>query len=243
MTFHLFFTTIFLMSSIIFFYISTFFISFFLCIPIGPVNIEIFQTTLKRQYPQAISIAVGAAIGDATWALCAFFGISPFLSSRYTEGAFFVFTSIITAVLGILALKDARFIEKTEEQIIVKTKIRRRKRWAFLKGLTMVLVNPLGIVSWMVSLSFLRKINIYIPLTLNYEILFFMVVVAGASTYFLVIITITSKMKKVFNLQRTHRIIKFLGYLLIIFSLYFLFNAIKLFFFNGQSTIQQISMT
>ena len=229
------------MSSIIFFYISCFFISFFLCIPIGPVNIEIFQTSLKRLFPQAISIAVGAAIGDAIWAWCAFFGISPFLHNRNMEAAFFVFTSIITAVLGILALKDARFIEKTEEQIIVKTKIR-RKRWAFLKGLTMVLVNPLGIVSWMVSLSFLRKINIYIPLTLNYEILFFLVVIMGASTYFLVIITITSKMKKVFNIERTHKIIKFLGYLLIIFSLYFMFNAIKLFFFNGQSAIQQISL-
>ncbi|MCK4837049.1 MAG: LysE family transporter, partial [Candidatus Aminicenantes bacterium] len=110
------------MSSIIFFYISCFFISFLSCIPIGPVNIEIFQTTLKRLYPQAVSIAVGAAIGDGIWASCAFFGISPFLSSRYMEAAFFVFTSIITASLGILAIKDSRFIEKTEEQIIIKTK-------------------------------------------------------------------------------------------------------------------------
>lgn len=110
-----------------------------------------------------------------------------------------------------------------------------------LKGLTMVMVNPLGIVSWMVSLSFLRKVRIYIPLTLNYEIIFFLVVIAGAGTYFLVLITLTTKMKKVFSPERTHKIIRFLGYFLIVFSLYFLFNAIKLFFFNGQSYIQQIS--
>jgi threonine/homoserine/homoserine lactone efflux protein len=228
------------MSSIIFFYIASFFISFFLCIPIGPVNIEVLQNAIKRHYPQAISIAVGAALGDGIWAACAFFGISPFLSNRYMEAAFFVFTSIITAVLGILALKDARFIEKTEAHIIEKAKIR-RKRWAMLKGLTMVMVNPLGIVSWMVSLSFLRKVHIYIPLSLNYEILFFLVVIAGAATYFITLITITTKMKKVFSPERTHKIIRILGYLLILFSLYFLFNAIKLFFFNGQSYIQQIS--
>lgn len=227
------------MSSVIFFYISCFFISFFLCIPIGPVNIEIFQNALKRLYPQAISIAIGAATGDAFWALLAFFGISPFISSRYMEAAFFVFAAIITGVLGIFALKDARFLEKKEEEIVTKI---RRKRWALLKGLTMVLVNPLGIVSWMISLSFLRKINIYIPLKLNYEILFFIVVIMGASTYFFLIVLITSKMKKIFSPERTTKVIKFLGFLLIIFSFYFLYNAVKLFFFNGPSYIQHISL-
>jgi len=226
------------MSSIIFFYISCFFISFFLCIPIGPVNIEIFQNALKRLYPQAISIAVGAAIGDAVWAWLAFFGISPFMSSRYMEAAFFVFAAIITGILGIFALKDAKFLEKKEEEIFTKI---RRKRWALLKGLTMVLINPLGIVSWMISLSFLRKINIYIPLELNYEIFFFIVVLLGASTYFFLIIFITSKMKKVFSPERTTKVIKFLGYLLIVFSIYFLYNAVKLFFFNGPSYIQQMN--
>jgi threonine/homoserine/homoserine lactone efflux protein len=229
------------MSSIVFFYIACFFISFFFAIPIGPVNIEVFQNALKRLYSQAISIAAGATIGDGIWATCAFLGISPFLSSRNLEAAFLVFTSIITAVLGFLAIKDAKFIEKKEEQIIKKIKIR-RKRWAFLKGLTMVLVNPLGIVSWMISLSFLRKIHIYIPLRLNYELFFILVVIVGAFSYFLVIITITNKMKKIFNPERTYKVIKILGYLLIIFSLYFLVNAIKLFFFNGQSYIQQITM-
>ena len=111
------------MLSIIFFYVACFFIAFFLCIPIGPVNIEIFQYALKRLYPQSISIAVCASIGYAVWACLAFFGISPFMSSRYMEAAFFVFAAIITFVLGIFALKDAKFLEKKEEGIV--TKIRR----------------------------------------------------------------------------------------------------------------------
>jgi len=228
------------MSSILFFYIASFFISFFLCIPIGPVNIEVFHTALKRLRSQAIAISIGAGIGDAIWAMCAFFGISPFLKSRVMEGVFFIITSAITAVLGAFALKDAHLVEKKEEEIVTKYRLR-RKRWAALKGLSMVLVNPLGIVSWMIGLSFLRKINIYIPLELRYEVLFFLVVVAGAFTYFMLIITITQKMKHVFNPERAHKIIRFLGYLLLLFSLYFLFNAVKLLFFNGQSYIQQIS--
>lgn len=219
------------LTPIIFFYIACYFISFFLCIPIGPVNLEVFHTALKKHYPQAISVAIGGALGDSVWATCAFFGISPFASSPNMEAAFFLFTAIITAGLGIVALKDSRFVEKTEECLAAPIK-RRRKRWAFFKGLSLVLVNPLGIVSWMICLQFLRKNKIFIPMQLNYEIIFFIVVTIGAATYFLLIVLITNKMKNIFNPQRTRKITRGLGYLLLTFSAYFLFYAIKTFFFN-----------
>jgi threonine/homoserine/homoserine lactone efflux protein len=219
------------MTEIIFFYIACYFISFFLCIPIGPVNLEVFHTSLKKHFPQAISIAIGGALGDSVWATCAFFGISPFANSPNMEAAFFLFTAIITAGLGIVALKDSRFVEKTEECFAAKVK-RKRKRWALLKGFSLVLVNPLGIVSWMICLQFLRKNKIFIPMELNYEIIFFIVVTVGAASYFLLIVLITNKMKNIFNPQRTRKITRGLGYLLLTFSAYFLFYAIKAFFFN-----------
>ena len=220
------------MISIALFYVASFFISFLLCIPIGPVNLEILHTALKKHHIQAVSIAAGASIGDAVWATCAFFGISPFMSSRYMEASFFLFTTVITAVLGFIALKDARFIEKKEEELVTKI---RRKRWAVLKGLTMVLVNPLGIVSWMVSLSFLRRVKVYIPMELRYEVLFFIVVTAGALTYFSLIVFIARRMQSFFSPVRTRKIIRFLGFLLLGFSVYFFYHSIELFFFNGNS--------
>lgn len=221
------------MTSILLFYTAVYFIAIILCIPIGPVNLEIFHTALKKQHVHAVAIAVGAAGGDAFWAMLAFFGISPFASSRYLEAAFFLFTAIITGVLGLLALKDSKikFVEKKEERITQI--IRKRKRWSLLKGLGMVLLNPLGIVSWMICLQFLRKNNIFIPMKINYEIAFFLVVVAGASTYFLLIIFITHKMKRFFNPERTGKIVRGLGYVLLAFSVYFIFYTIKAFFFNN----------
>ena len=219
------------MVHILAFYILTFFISFLLNIPIGPVNIEVLHNAIKKDYTHAIYVAVGAAFGDGIWAMVAFFGISPFMSNRYLEATFLLFTCIITFILGISALKNSHFIEEKEEHIIKKIK---RKRWSFLKGFTLILVNQLGIASWMICLSFLRKFNIYIPLRINYEIFFFIVVVAGATSYFLLVVFITNKMKKVFNNKRASKITKVLGYLLIAFSIYFLFYSIKLFFFNGK---------
>ena len=225
------------------FYVGCFFIGFFLCIPIGPVNLEVFQSAIKKHYAQALSIALGASFGDAIWAMAAFFGITPFLKNGYSlsngynlsiEGVFLLITAAITFVLGMLSLKDARLlekIEKREEAIVQRIK---RKRWAFVKGLTMVLINPLGIASWMIALSFMKKLKIYIPLELSYEIFFMITIILGAFSYFILIIFITNKMKSLFSPQRMTKIIRVLGYVLIAFSLYFLFFAIKALFFHPQ---------
>jgi threonine/homoserine/homoserine lactone efflux protein len=216
------------------FYLGCFFISFFLCIPIGPVNLEVFQNAIKKHHSQALSVALGAAVGDAIWATAAFFGITPFLKNGYNfsiEGIFLLVTAIITFVLGLLSLKDARFLEKIEKKEEAIAKRIKRKRWAFLQGLGMVLINPLGIASWMIALSFLKKLRIYIPLTLNYEIFFMVVVILGAFFYFTMIIFITNKMKSLCTPHNTRKVIKGLGYILIGFSLYFLFFALKALFF------------
>jgi threonine/homoserine/homoserine lactone efflux protein len=219
------------------FYVGCFLTSFFLCIPIGPVNLQVFQSAVKKQHAQALSVALGAAIGDSIWATAAFFGITPFLKNGYNlniEGVFLLVTAVITFVLGLLSLKDARFlekiekIEKREEAIAERIK---RKRWAFLQGLGMVLINPLGIASWLIALSFLKKLSFYIPLTLNYEIFFMVVVILGAFSYFILIIFITNRMKSLCTPHNTRKVIKVLGYVLIGFSLYFLFFALKALFF------------
>jgi threonine/homoserine/homoserine lactone efflux protein len=185
-------------------------------------------------HAQALSVALGASMGDATWAMAAFFGISPFLKNGYNiliEGIFLLITSVITFILGLLSLKDARLLEKIEKKEEALAQKLKRKRWAFVKGFTLVMINPLGIASWMIALSFMKKLKIYIPLTLTYEFFFLVTVLAGAFAYFTLIVFITNKMKSLFSPERTGKIIKVLGYILILFSLYFMFFAVKTLFF------------
>ena len=216
------------------FYLGCFFTSFFLCVPIGPVNLEVFQNAVKKHHAQALSVALGASLGDATWAMAAFFGISAFLKNGYNiliEGIFLLITAIITFILGVLSLKDARFLEKIEKKEEALAERIKRKRWAFAKGLALVMINPLGMASWMIALSFMKKLKIYIPLTLTYEIFFLITILAGTFAYFTLIVLITNKMKSIFSPERTGKTIKILGYVLILFSLYFLFFAVKTLFF------------
>lgn len=215
------------------FYLACFFISFFLAIPIGPVNLEVFHTSVQKHYVHALMLAFGAAFGDAMWATAAFFGITPFLKNGHNawlEGAFLLLTAVITLALGLIALKDARLVErfeKKEEELASRIK---RKRWALLKGFTMVLINPLGIASWMIALSFLKKLDLKIPLEIRYEALFVAIVLLGTFSYFATIVFVTNRMENFFSPERTCRIIKGLGWVLILFSIYFTFFAIKALF-------------
>jgi len=219
------------MSSIIYFYVASYFIGFLLCIPIGPVNLEIFHSSLKKHYMHAIFVAFGAALGDGIWALTAFFGISPFRNGNQNlEWVFFLITAIITGSLGIFALKDSKCVDKAEDEIT--TIIRKKKRWAFLKGFALVIVNPLAVVSWMIVLKFLESFGIKIPLTINYELFFFITVAAGAASYFLLIVFITNKMKHFFNPQRTAKVTKYIGYILLAFSLYFIYYTVNSYMFG-----------
>lgn len=219
----------------ILFYASTFILGYLLCIPIGPVNLEVFHSAVTKHYGHAFSIALGGALGDAVWAMSAFYGITPFTKNRSVEAIFLLATAILTFVIGVLTIKDARFIsriERKEEQLAQRIK---RKRWAAVKGLCMVLMNPLGIASWMICLNFLRKLKIYIPLQTGFVIGFFITVFLGVFCYFSTIIFITNRMKKLFNPVTTHRVIRVLGYLLILFSIYFLFYSGKSFFFPNHT--------
>lgn len=221
------------MVAIILFYLAVFLTSFVFCIMPGPVALEVIHHALKKQNKHALAIGAGAVVVDALWAMVAFFGITPFLKNgqgNQLEGFFLLAAAFITLTVGALALRNSGFVqkvEKKEEEIVQKVVKRKRKRWSFLKGFTMMMVNPLGIGAWVITLSFLKKVEIYIPLTLTYEILFMFFVMAGAFSYMLLIVSVTNRVQALFTPEKTAKIIKILGYTLIAFSVYFLFFSIR----------------
>jgi threonine/homoserine/homoserine lactone efflux protein len=223
------------MLAIILFYLVTAATAFAFCIMPGPVAIEVFHLALKKQNIHALSIGLGAAVGDALWAMVAFYGITPFFrngSAGYLEGIFLLAASLITFIIGFLVLRNSGFaarVENKEEAIARKVK-RKRKRWSFLKGLTLVMVNPLGIGSWFIVLAALKKSKIYIPLNITYEILFPVFVIIGAFSYSIMMVAITKRIKPLFSPGKAAKIIKGLGYLLVFFSIYFLFFSLRAFF-------------
>lgn len=218
------------------FYATAYLIGFALCIIPGPVAIEVFHHAIKKQNVHALSIGFGAAVGDAVWAMVVFYGITPFLKNgqgNTLEGIFLLAAAVVTFVIGYVALKDARILKKVlhPEADIARLVKRKRKRWSVLKGLTMVLVNPLCVGTWVIVLSFLKKAKVYIPHDLSYIIFFVGAVMLGAFSYTILMVVITNRFKPLFDPGKTAKIIKVLGYVLILFAFYFLFYSIRALFF------------
>lgn len=223
------------MVDIILFYIVAFFTGFGLCIMPGPIAIDVFHHAVKRENAHALCVGLGAAIGDAIWAMVAFYGITPFIKNgngqnNHMESYFLIAAALVTFTIGFLALKDGKMIKKVGEKEELILKRLPKSGWSVLKGFTMVMVNPLGIGSWVIVLALLKKAHIYIPLILGYEIFFLVAVMLGAFSYSVLMVLVTRRFEALFKPERTVKIIRTLGYMLIGFSLYFLFFAIRAFF-------------
>jgi threonine/homoserine/homoserine lactone efflux protein len=222
------------MLNIILFYVFAYLTGFWLCIMPGPIAIEIFHHAIKKEKAHALSVGLGAAMGDAIWAMVAFYGITPFLKNgnngNVMESIFLLVAAVVTFALGVVALRDKAMVKKVgekEERIATKVK---RKRWFVVKGLMMVMVNPLGIGSWVIVLAMLKKAKIYIPLNLGLEVGFYTCVMLGAFSYSLLMVSLTNRFEALFKPERTAKIIRVLGFMLIGFSIYFLFFSTKAFF-------------
>ena len=225
------------MINIILFYIVAFFTGFGLCIMPGPIAIDVFHHAVKRENAHALYVGLGAAIGDAIWAMVAFYGITPFMKNdngpnNHLESYFLIAAALVTFIIGALALKDGAMMKKVGEKEEYLLKKLPKSGWSILKGLTMVMVNPLGIGSWVIVLALLKKAQIYIPLSIGYIVLFLVVVMLGAFSYSVLMVLLTRRFEALFKPERTAKIIRTLGFMLIGFSVYFLFFAIRAFFVN-----------
>jgi len=99
------------MLAILLFYLVVFTIGFTLCVMPGPVAIEVFHHALKKQNKHALSIGIGAGVGDGIWAMVAFFGITPFLKNdqgNTLEGIFLLVAAVVTFIIGTLAIKNSK---------------------------------------------------------------------------------------------------------------------------------------
>ena len=81
---------------------------FVMCIPIGPLNILVFNTKLKRGIAPAMSIAVGGAIMDFIYFFIILSGLSLFTINPQISLGFQVLGTLILFILG---LKEIFFVK------------------------------------------------------------------------------------------------------------------------------------
>jgi threonine/homoserine/homoserine lactone efflux protein len=111
----------------------------------GPVWVALTARALSGGFSAAWPLAVGVALGDLLWPLCAIFGLSWVLS---LYGDFLAVLRWVAA--GVFILMGALLIRKPAQRPTSDSRMTRPGMWAgFLVGVAAVIGNPKAILFYM----------------------------------------------------------------------------------------------
>lgn len=127
--------------------IGAFFVGLFMsCIgsipPTGPIALIVLKRGLNRQKNSALSLATGAALAEAGYAVLAYLGIN-FALDRYP-----IQTSILQIISGIILIGFAAACYFDGRTHRPKTVERENTGTNFLLGLSIAGLNPTFLVTW-----------------------------------------------------------------------------------------------
>lgn len=115
-------------------------------VPIGPINVLVMSYALKN-YGKALSLGVGAMFADLGFLTLSILGVSQIIHKPIIFNTLAILGSLFLLYMAFSLAKNARReiyiqnIEKTES-----------KKWLFIKGFLLNLMNPYVIMFW-VSVS------------------------------------------------------------------------------------------
>lgn len=123
--------------------------------PPGIVTAETFRRGVSRGFPAALSVQLGALIGDATYCLLALAGVAVLIQNPLTQrilgivSVLFLFYLAISGIVSELRAAPANTVHPTiEPPHHAAAKLPNQKN-AFLTGMFLSLTNPWAIGFWL----------------------------------------------------------------------------------------------
>jgi len=194
---------------------------YIMCIPIGPLNILIFNTKLKRGIAPAMSIAVGGAIMDFIYFFIILSGLSLFTINPQIS---FGFKILGTAILFLLGIKEIFFVHVDLRE---RPKYNRKlgSKGFLLLGILIYIGNPTMFFSLSTLCAFIKSFSFF-PSTLTNNAVFSLFVAFGSVLWFYTLIVIIEKFEHKITKTLMIKINQFCGILILILSFYLGYNLL-----------------
>lgn len=198
------------------------------CAPIGPVNLEIIQRTLRSMLTSTLMLIVGAGIAEGIWAVLAFGSVSSIFT--HVDASRFRFVTPLLFFVGAgvllwLGLSSIRQFFHTDDVPTIKPKPLSCIGACF-SGIILVMTNPVTYTFWSGSFIWMYKRDWMVPYTLHNVVLLWLMVMLSTSAYLCVVGYLTHRFKARFSLHRIALITHIFGWLLLLCSAYLLFNGV-----------------
>src|SRR5574340_826924 len=136
--------------------ISAYLMGCLAAIPAGPVQIEVVRRSVNGHLKASLMVVFGAFLADASYGFIAFFGIAPYLEKETVMAVFWLTGGLILTALGVMSIRHSL----RKEEIIYTPRHLKKKRWAFLGGLSLSATNPMMLLWWLSGARIFKDIGL-----------------------------------------------------------------------------------
>ncbi len=203
-------------------YLSYVLLGLSLSAPIGPINAAQLDSGIKRGFWHAWLVGLGALIADGIYMTMVYMGIVHFIEIPFMKSFLWLFGCFVLLYTGIESLAGAGSVTKNDAADREQTKLR-----SFVSGFFMSLSNPMTILFWLGIYG-----SVLADTAARYGsgqvALYSLAIIGGILLWDISMAGIASTFRR----WLTDGLLKFISVLsgvsLIVFGLYFGFQAIRL---------------
>ena len=208
------------------FIISAFLMGFVAAIPVGPVQIEVMKRSINGHLKSSFMVIVGAFLSDIVYGAIAFYGIAPFLRERMVMAVFWLCGGIILIFLGVLTVSNslrAHVFDRNSKHL-------KKKRWAFIGGLSLSGTNPMMVLWWLLAARLFFDLGLIREFTPEVAAFFLIAGGIGLASYLAVLSLVLYWAKRYISESKIRHINLGFGIVLLFIAGYFIFTSLQYFF-------------
>jgi threonine/homoserine/homoserine lactone efflux protein len=205
------------------FVISAFMMGFIAAVPVGPVQIEVMKRSINGHLKSSLMVVLGALLSDILYGAIAFFGIAPFLRERMVMAAFWLCGGVILIVLGLLTVRNSLRADKFDRD----SHHLRKKRWAFIGGLSLSGTNPMMVLWWLLAARLFHDVGLIHDFTPEVAATFLISGGVGLASYLILLSLFLYWAKRFISEHKIQRINLGFGIVLLLLAGYFIFTSLQ----------------
>jgi threonine/homoserine/homoserine lactone efflux protein len=205
------------------FLISAYLLGFLAAIPTGPVQVEVVRRSINGYLKPSLMVVFGAFISDVFYGSIAFFGVAPFLEEERVMAVFWLAGGALLTILGLVSIKHSL----QNEEISYNLDHLKRKRWAFLGGLSLSATNPMMILWWLSGVKIFKDVGLITSFTSEVAVSFLAAGSLGLASYLSGLSLFIFWAKKFISQRTLQRINLFFGSFLILVAIYFIYTSFR----------------
>ncbi len=206
---------------------SAFILGVIVAIPPGAVTVVACQRALQHGFKNSLLFTTGSCISDIFYIILVYYGLTGFVYNDSYKIVLWVVCGLLLVLIGMTtatAIYRDDIHKKTDKALVQPKPL-----FTFVSGIFITLTNPLTILGWIaIAGNFFLIWNSRYPLSKNYSVITIVIIMIGVLVWFLPLIFIVSKLKKVINLRLQKYLIALSGICLMVFGCVSIYSALKL---------------